>query len=88
MTEQNVPEQAGPNGDGSKSLARESKYGQAVTFVATIGALALASGLSDLDLSTLPGWAKAAAATAIGTAVGLLTAYGTRNRTKFTDGLK
>lgn len=71
---------AGPAGDGSRALARESKYGQAVTSILSILALGAAGWLADLDLSTVPGWATGAAAVAVSTAVGTLTAWATRNR--------
>lgn len=74
------PETAGPNRDGSKSLARESKYGLAVTFVLTVVATGALGWLADLDLSTVPGWAAGAATYAVTTVVGLLTAYVTKNR--------
>jgi len=76
-----TPETAGPNSDGSKSLAKESKAGLAVSFVTSVGALALLGLIQDkVDVSSFPGWAQAAAATAVSTVVGLLTAYAKRNR--------
>jgi hypothetical protein len=76
-----TPETAGPNSDGSKSLAKESKAGLAVSFVTSVGALALLGLIQDkVDVSSFPGWAQAAAATAVSTVVGLLTAYTKRNR--------
>lgn len=77
-----TPETTGPHHDGSRSLARESRYGQTVTAVLSILALAAAGYLGDLNLSTLPGWASAAAAVAVSTAIGTLTAYATRNRSQ------
>lgn len=74
------PTTAGPAHDGSRSLARESKVGQAVTGVLSILALGAAGWLKDLDLSTVPGWASAAATVAVATAVGTLSAWATRNR--------
>lgn len=75
-----TPETAGPARDGSKSLARESKYGQAVTALLSILALGLAGWLGDLDVSTLPGWLIGAATVAASTFAGILTAWATRNR--------
>lgn len=75
------PETSGPKGDGSGSLARESKLGQAVNFVTTAAALGLAGWLANLKLDTVPGWALGVVTAAVGTAVGLLTAYATKNRT-------
>lgn len=70
----------GPNNNGSKSLARESKIGQTVTFVLTTLALGAAGYLGQLDLSTLPGWLTATAGAAVSTAIGVLTAWASRNR--------
>jgi tetrahydromethanopterin S-methyltransferase subunit C len=75
------PEVAGPNRDGSKSLARESKYGLAVTFVTTVLAIGALGWLTDLDTSTVPGWAAGSVTFAVTTVIGLLTAYVTKNRT-------
>jgi hypothetical protein len=71
---------SGPQGDGSKNLARESKMGHAVQFVLTTLALGAAGWLANLDLSTVPGWLTATATAATTTAVGLLTSWATRNR--------
>jgi len=75
------PENAGPNRDGSKSLARESRYGLIVQFVLVTAATAGLGWVADLDLSTLPGWAAGAGVYATSTIVGFLTAYVTKNRT-------
>jgi hypothetical protein len=74
------PETAGPHRDGSRSLARESRYGLITTFVLTVAATGALGYLADLDLSTVPGWAAGAATYAVTTVIGLLTAYVTRNR--------
>lgn len=74
------PTTAGPAHDGSKSLARESKYGQAVTAILSILALGAAGWLGNLDLSTLPGWLVGSATVAASTFAGILTAWATRNR--------
>jgi len=71
---------AGPNHDGSKSLAKESRYGILVTFVLSGLATGIIGWLSELDLSTLPGWAVATATTAVSAVIGLLTAYVKKNR--------
>lgn len=74
------PLTAGPNRDGSKSLARESRYGFAASFVATLLITAGLGWLADLDLSSVPGWAAGAVAYAAATLTGLGTAYVTKNR--------
>lgn len=71
---------AGPRRDGSMSLARESKFGQATTFLTTGLALILWDVLGGLDTEGLPAWAEGTVTAAIGTAMGLLSAYITRNR--------
>lgn len=76
----NPAQTAGPNRDGSKSLASESKAGLAVTLVLTSLAQGAIGFLGDLDLSTLPGWGVATATTAVATLGGLLTAYVKKNR--------
>jgi hypothetical protein len=81
MTQPTNPAQtAGPNRDGSKSLASESKAGLAVTLVLTSLALGAIGLVPDLVLSTRPGWAGATATAAVSTVVGLLTAYVKKNR--------
>lgn len=76
----NPAQVAGPDRDGGKSLARESKYGLAMTFVLTVAATGALGWLGNLDLSTVPGWAAGAATYAVTTVAGLLTAYVTKNR--------
>lgn len=80
MTQSNPASTAGPNRDGSKSLAAESKVGIAVTLVLTALAQGAIGYLGDLDLSTLPGWSVATVTAAAASVVGLLTAYVKRNR--------
>jgi hypothetical protein len=82
MTTSNPAQTAGPNRDGSKSLASESKAGVLTTLVLTSAATGLIGLLTDLDLSTLPGWATATATTAVASAVGLLAAYVKKNRVR------
>lgn len=74
---------AGPNNDGSKSLASESKAG--VSFGAIVFFLlqTLAQGLGGLDTSDWSGWWVPLVTAAIGTVVGLITAYLKRNRKPF-----
>lgn len=76
----NPAETAGPNNDGSSSLAKESKAGALVQFALTALATGAIGWLGNLDLSTLPGWATATATAAAAAAVGLLTSYVTKNR--------
>lgn len=71
---------AGPNRDGSKSLAKESKVGLATSFVLAVAATAALGALGNLDLSTVPGWAAGAATYAVATVGGLLAAYVKKNR--------
>jgi hypothetical protein len=80
MTNTNPATTAGPNRDGSKSLAPESKVGIATTLVLTSLATGAIGYLGDLDLSTLPGWLTATATTAVASVIGLLGAYVKRNR--------
>lgn len=74
------PRISGPAGDGSKSLAKESKAGIAVQFLLTIGATGALGWLTNLDTSTWNGWWAATAVSGVGAAIGLLTAYLKRNR--------
>jgi hypothetical protein len=74
------PRTAGPNTDGSKSLAKESKAGIAVTFLLTVGATGLLGWLTNLDTSHWTGWWAATAVAGVSAGIGLLTAYLKRNR--------
>jgi hypothetical protein len=80
MTQSNPATTAGPNHDGSKSLASESKVGVLTTLVLTSLATGAIGYLGNLDLSTLPGWAVATVTTAVASGIGLLSAYVKRNR--------
>jgi hypothetical protein len=71
---------AGPNGDGSKSLAKESKVGIATQFVLTVGATGLLGWLANLDTSHWSGWWAAAGVAAVSAGTGLLAAYLKKNR--------
>jgi hypothetical protein len=74
------PINAGPAGDGSKSLAKESKAGLLVQFVLSVlGAGALA-WLTSLDTSQWSGWWASTAVAAVATAAGLLAAWLKPNR--------
>ena len=74
------PRTAGPAGDGSKSLAKESKTGIAVQFLLTVGATGLLGWLTNLDTSHWSGWWAATAVAGVSAGVGLLTAYLKQNR--------
>lgn len=76
----NPATKAGPYGDGSKSLAKESKAGIAVQFVLTVVATGLLGWLTNLDTSHWTGWWAATAVAAVSAAIGLITAYQKRNR--------
>ena len=68
------------NSDGSGSVARESKFALLTQFALSVLATGAIGWLGTLNLSTLPGWATAAATLAVSTAVGFLTAYVTKNK--------
>lgn len=74
------PVNAGPNNDGSKSLAKESKVGIAVQFVLTVGATGLLGYLANLDTSTWQGWWAATAVAAVSAVSGLITSWLKSNR--------
>lgn len=74
------PRTAGPNTDGSKSLAKESKAGVATGAVVFFVLQTVAQGLSGIDTSDWSGWWVPAASGAIATTVGLITAYLKKNR--------
>jgi uncharacterized membrane protein len=74
------PINAGPNGGGSKSLAKESKTGIAVTFLLTVGATGLLGWLTNLDTSHWSGWWAATAVAGVSAAIGLLAAWLKKNR--------
>lgn len=74
------PRTSGPNGDGSKSLAAESKTGLTVSAILFVVLQIVAQGLTSLDTS---GWSGAWVPLVngvIATVIGLITAYQTRNR--------
>jgi uncharacterized membrane protein len=74
------PINAGAAGDGSRSLAKESKTGIAVQFVLTVAATGLLGWLTNLDTSQWSGWWAATAVTGVSAVVGLLAAWLKRNR--------
>lgn len=71
---------AGPEGNGAKSLAKESKAGLAVTFVLFAAAQGLVDALSNVDLNGQQGWWVSLANAGVATAIGTLTAWLKKNR--------
>lgn len=76
----NPADTAGPAGDGSHSLAPESKVGNAVQFVVTAALTGLGAALVNLDTSHWSGYLGMVAASAVGLASGLISSYLKRNR--------
>lgn len=76
----NLPRNAGPNGDGSHSLAPESKVGNAVQFLITAGATGLLAALANLDTSHWTGYLGMVGVAVVGLGTGLLSSYLKRNR--------
>lgn len=74
------PYNAGPAGDGSRSLAKESKVGLAVSFLLTTLAIGLLGWLTNLDTSHWTGWWASVAVAAVSTLTGLLAAWLKGNR--------
>lgn len=71
---------AGPQADGSKSLAKESKAGVATGALVTFVLQMTAQGLGSLDTSRWQGWWVPLVTAGAGTVAGLVTAYLKRNR--------
>ena len=65
--------------DTGNGLKRESKVALLTQFALSVGATAAIGALTNLNLSTVPGWLAGAATLAVTTAVGWLTAYKTKN---------
>jgi predicted CDP-diglyceride synthetase/phosphatidate cytidylyltransferase len=80
MSMTNPATTAGPNADGSKSLAKESKVGLVISFLVTTLATGVLGWLTNLDTSHWTGWWASVGVAAVGTVVGLVTAYLKRNR--------
>lgn len=74
------PQNSGPNGDGSKSLAPESKAGNIVQWLVTAGATGLAAALANLDTSHWSGYLGMVGISVVGLATGLLSSWLKRNR--------
>jgi len=75
-----TPETAGPNRDGSKSLAPESKVGNLVNGAVTAVALYLGDWLAELDVTPLPDALEPLAIGGVATLVGLLASWLKKNR--------
>jgi uncharacterized membrane protein YeaQ/YmgE (transglycosylase-associated protein family) len=71
---------SGPAGDGSKSLAKESKVGVVLTVVLSIIGSGLVTWLSNLDTTQWTGWWVSGVVTIIGGIVGLISAWLKSNR--------
>lgn len=74
------PTNAGPNSDGSHSLAKESKAGLAVSFLLSIFGTGAVDWLTSLDTSSWEGWWARAAVLLVSGAAGAITAYLKKNR--------
>lgn len=71
---------SGPLGDGAKSLAKESKVGAVTQFLVTTVLTGLLGWLVNLDTSHWTGWWGSVAVAAVGTVIGLGSAYLKKNR--------
>ncbi len=71
---------AGPNADGSKSLAPESKVGNVVQFVLVAGGTGLLAALANLDTSHWTGYLGMVGVSVVSLGGGLLSSWLKRNR--------
>lgn len=71
---------SGPNGDGGKSLAPESKVGNIVQWIVTAGATGLLAGLANLDTSHWSGYLGMVGISVVGLVTGLTSSWLKRNR--------
>ena len=71
---------AGPNADGSHSLASESKVGNIIQFVLVAGGTGLAAALGGLDTSHWSGYLGMVGVAAVSLGGGLLSSWLKRNR--------
>jgi uncharacterized membrane protein HdeD (DUF308 family) len=76
----NPADSAGPNNDGGKALAKESKWGLATTFLLFAAAQGLVDALTKVDLNGQTGWWVSLANAGVATAIGTITAWLKRNR--------
>lgn len=65
--------------DAGHGVKKESKVAILVGWAVPVAATAAIGYLSDLDLSTLPGWAANAGILAVSSLIAWLSAYKTRN---------
>jgi uncharacterized membrane protein HdeD (DUF308 family) len=78
--QQNPAKTAGPNADGSKSLAKESRWGLATSFIVFTVLQSVLDGLTRVDLSGSDGWWVPVLNAAIAAISGLIAAYLKKNR--------
>lgn len=71
---------AGPNADGSKSLASESKVGTVIQFLITGAGTGLLAWLAGLDTSHWSGYLGMVGVAAVGLVTGLVSAYLKKNK--------
>jgi hypothetical protein len=71
----------GPNGDGSQSLAKESKAGLATALLVNAGAQFVLGGLANLDSSAWMGqWWGQLAVAGVSVLTGAVVAWSKKNR--------
>lgn len=76
----NPAQTSGPSADGSKSLAKESKVGVALTVVLSILATGAVNWLTNLDTSQWSGWWVTGVVTILSGVAGLISAWLKSNR--------
>lgn len=74
------PRTAGPNADGGNSLAKESKVGLAVQWVAGVLAVGALDWLTHLDTSSWTGYVGQAGVLAVAWGIAAITAWKKKNR--------
>jgi hypothetical protein len=74
------PKTAGPNRDGSQSLAPESKVGLIVQFLITAAATGLLAALVGLDTAHWSGYLGMLGVSVVSLVTGLLSAWLKKNR--------
>jgi len=80
INQTNPANTSGPNGDGSKALAKESKVGVALTVVLSIVATGVVNWLTNLDTSQWSGWWVTGVVTILSGVAGLVSAWLKSNR--------